>query len=484
MQLRLWKPAPLWHVRNQRWSVLARGDYGRAGHEGFGAAWAPPSAQPFKHTSMSQPPWNVLTSPRDTRVTPSSDRSHGSSHSAGLDSASTVTNRDTYPIIAFSHLGWDWVWQRPQQYLSRLAKTHPLLFVETYCSETDVTRVELRRIEGFTNLIVAKMHLPAARWHEGAWVDRERRRALQATLRTELQGTFEHSLLWFYDPMAVVSFAGYLKERAIVYDCMDELSQFKGAPAALIEREQKLLKEADVVFCGGQKMRKKRLPVNENCHFFGTGVDIKHFGQALSDELAVAPEIAALGSSPVLGYFGVIDERIDYELLAQLADARDDWHVVMVGPTAKVDPAEFPKRANLHFIGGRPYDQLPALTKGFSVAMMPFALNAATEYINPTKALEYMAAGRPVVSTALDEVKLNFGTVARIAATRAEFVKLCLRESESPSRLRIARGLKLAKENTWEANIARMKQHISAVLAPTDGAAESQTTNIPRLAYV
>lgn len=433
---------------------------------------------------MSQPPWNVLSSPRDSRVTPDVNRARGSSNSLGPTSAITSANGDDYPIIAFSHLSWDWVWQRPQQYLSRLAKRHPLLFVETYCSETDVTRVELRRIEGFTNLIVAKMHLPAARWHDGAWVDRERRRELQATLRGELQGKFEHPLLWFYDPMAVVSFAGYLKECAIVYDCMDELSQFKGAPAALIERELKLLKEADVVFCGGQKMRKKRLPVNENCHFFGTGVDIEHFGQALLDELPVAPEIAALGAGPVLGYFGVVDERIDYDLLAELADAREDWHVVMVGPTAKVDPAEFPKRSNLHFIGGRPYAQLPALTKGFSVAMMPFALNAATEYINPTKALEYMAAGRPVVSTALDEVKSNFGNVARVAATRAEFVKLCLRESESPSHLRIARGLKLARENTWEANIARMKEHISAVLAPAEAATEAQTAKLPRLAYV
>jgi len=433
---------------------------------------------------MSQPPWNVLSSPRDSRVTSEVNRTRGNSNSPGPTSATTAANGDTYPIIAFSHLSWDWVWQRPQQYLSRLAKTHPLLFVETYCSETDATRVELRRIEGFTHLTIAKMHLSAARWHDGDWVDRERRRALQATLRTELQGKFEHPLLWFYDPMAVVPFAGYLKECAIVYDCMDELSQFKGAPVALVEREQKLLKEADVVFCGGQKMRKKRLPVNENCHFFGTGVDIEHFGLALSEELVVAPEIAALGSGPVLGYFGVIDERIDYDLLALLADARNDWQVVMVGPTAKVDPAEFPKRSNLHFIGSRPYAQLPALTKGFSVALMPFAINAATEYINPTKALEYMAAGRPVVSTALDEVKLNFGKVARIAATRAEFVKLCLRESESPSHLRIARGLNLARENTWEANITRMKQHISAVLASTDTATESATATIPRLAYV
>jgi glycosyltransferase involved in cell wall biosynthesis len=273
---------------------------------------------------------------------------------------------------------------------------------------------------------------------------------------------------------------------------MDELSQFKGAPPMLVQREQELLRAADVVFCGGQKMRAKRLPLNSNCHFFGTGVDVAHFGSALTRELKLPPEIAELGPAPVLGYFGVIDERIDYELLAKLADARSDWHIVMVGPTAKVDPAEFPKRANLHFIGGRSYAQLPAFAKGFSVAMMPFALNAATEFINPTKALEYMAAGRPVVSTALDEVRMNFGKVARIAESHAEFITYCEKETESPSRARIVRGLKLAAENTWEAIIARMEKHIVDVLAENAGVSPASVNQaggdacatLTRLAYV
>jgi glycosyltransferase involved in cell wall biosynthesis len=191
----------------------------------------------------------------------------------------------------------------------------------------------------------------------------------------------------------------------------------------------------------------------------------------------------------VLGYFGVVDERIDYELLAKLADARSDWHVVMVGPAAKVDPADFPRRPNLHFIGGRPYAQLPALTKGFSVAMMPFALNAATEYINPTKALEYMAAGRPVVSTAIDEVKLNFSAVARIGKSHDEFIRLCLSEAAKPSRARIERGLELAAQNTWEAIVAKMEQHIAKALEKTSQSSPAAApvvdpSKLPGLAYV
>lgn len=448
---------------------------------------------------MSQPPWPLTTTSPDQRADSgvASSRIGGKTNVLGslLETSRPTTVRpasddtDAAPIIVFSHLAWDWVWQRPQQYLSRFAQRHPVLFVETYCSETEVTRVTVRTAEGHPNVTVLQTHLPCSRWQDGAWIDAERRRALQATLAGNLRGRFNRPLLWFYDPMAVESFAGKLNERAIIYDCMDELSQFKGAPPALLEREKKLLARADVVFCGGQKMRRKRLPLNRNCHFFGTGVDIAHFGAALSPTLEVAPEIAALGDGPVLGYFGVIDERIDYTLLAKLADARADWHVVMVGPTAKVNPDEFPKRSNLHFIGARPYAQLPALTKGFNVTLMPFALNAATEYINPTKALEYMAAGRPVVSTALDEVKMNFGSVARVAASHDAFIGLCMSEVDSPSRARIARGLKLATENTWEANIARMELLIgeiftAEVAATAAGSREIKPAELPRLAYV
>ena len=446
---------------------------------------------------MSQPPWPLVSSTSDSGAGRSSRKS-GIKTSAfrnllGSSNASTTnddntTSSDSFPIIVLSHLGWDWVWQRPQQYLSRFAKRHPVLFVETYCSDVETTRVDIRTAEGHPGVTILQTHLPRSKWDNGAWIDAERRRSLKAAMANELGGRFDQPLLWFYDPMAVDSFAGELGERAVVYDCMDELSQFKGAPPALIEREKKLLGVADVVFCGGQKMRKKRLSLNENCHFFGTGVDIQHFGTALSENLPIAPEIAAFGDAPVLGYFGVVDERIDYSLLAKLADARDDWQIVMVGPACKVDPAEFPKRKNLHFIGGRPYAQLPALTKGFSVALMPFAINAATEYINPTKALEYMAAGRPVVSTALDEVKMNFGSVAQIAKSHEEFVKLCAKEVASPSRVRISRGLKLAADNTWEANIARMEQHIADALAPAEQAAatsrELKPAKLPRLAYV
>jgi glycosyltransferase involved in cell wall biosynthesis len=374
----------------------------------------------------------------------------------------TAAETSGIPLICFCHLYWDGVWQRPQQLLSRLALNHPVVFVETYCSEVASGFVRDRHPTGHPHVTVLEIHLPAARWNDGDFIDLERRRLLHE-FSAQHGSRYERPILWFNDPMAVVAFAGHCNERAIVYDCMDELSQFKGAPANLRERERQLLLMADVVFCGGRKMREKRLRLNPNCHFYGTGVDCNHFGAARTEVLAVDPEIARL-EGHILGYFGVIDERLDYELLATLADADPAWNIVMIGPTAKIDPADLPRRPNLHWLGPRSYTQLPAITKGFSVCLMPFALNAATEFINPTKALEYMASGRPVVSTSLDEVKTNFAPECCIAETHADFVAFCAQEAANPDAERLAAGVDLAAQHTWERTVDGMERHIYAAV--------------------
>lgn len=363
------------------------------------------------------------------------------------------------PIIAFCHLPWSGVWQRPQQFLSRLSRRHRVLFVETYCSPVANPENRSQPAPGYPNVTILQMHLPEARWSDGHYIDLQRRRLLD-----EFRGSnasYDDPILWFNDPMAVVAFAGHCAEAAIVYDCMDELAQFKGAPPELAVRERELLRVADVVFCGGRKMRDKRLPLNPNTYFYGTGVDCAHFGRVSDPALAVDPQIAALGDR-VLGYFGVIDERIDYDLLAALADALPDCQIAMVGPTAKVDPAGFPQRPNLHWLGRREYADLPAITKGFAVCLMPFALNAATEYINPTKALEYLAAGRPVVSTAIAEVLTNFADVCHVGRSRDEFIAACRACLDTPDPARRAAGLQLAQANTWDAITAKLEAHLVA----------------------
>lgn len=368
------------------------------------------------------------------------------------------------PIIAFCHLQWDWVWQRPQQFLSRLSRKRQVLFVETHRSCIEHAFAKIRDQEPTCQVIVIEIHLPGSRWEDGDFIDAERRRVLQEALKCERLACFAGAVLWFNDPMAITAYAGHLGEALIVYDCMDELTQFNGAPPALADRERALTCRADLIFCGGRKMRDKRLPMNANTHFFGTGVDCAHFGTALMDETHIDADITAL-PGPVLGYFGVIDERLDYELIAALADAFPHGSIAMVGPLAKVDPAALPRRSNLHWMGARPYARLPAITKGFKVCLMPFALNASTEFINPTKALEYLAAGRPVVSTALDEVRTNCSEAVLIGRSHVEFIEMTVQEAAAPSANRIAAGLALAARNGWDAITSELSRHVERTLA-------------------
>jgi glycosyltransferase involved in cell wall biosynthesis len=252
-------------------------------------------------------------------------------------------------------------------------------------------------------------------------------------------------------------------EILTVYDCMDELSRFRGAPPEIVEREAILLECADVVFTGGRRLFEIKSQFHDNCHFYGCGVDVEHFGKAHAPQTVVPPEVASL-TGPVLGYFGVIDERLDYDLLKRLAESRPKWSIVMVGPVTKVDPHLLPRRANLFWLGQRPYEELPAFCKGFDLCLMPFALNEATEFINPTKALEYLATGREIISTAVPDVVHNFGSVVRISRTPEEFLLLCEEALEQTDEERIARGLKLVQQNSWDAIVGCLEAHVSEAL--------------------
>jgi len=382
-----------------------------------------------------------------------------------------------FPIIVHSHLGWDWVWQRPQQFLSRLSQQHRILFVEAPYPTHSVEepKAALRDVPDYPNIMVLQVQIPERRWQDSAWVDRERRRMVQQTIAGPLASNFEHPVQWFYDPMAVTAFAGEMGEIAIVYDCMDQLSQFRGAPPELIKRERELLKMADVVFAGGPKIHRAKALHNENCHSYGCGVDLEHFGAARDPETSVLEDIADL-NGPVLGFFGVVDERMDYDLIEKLADANPEWHLVMVGPRTKVEESVLPKRANIHWLGGRDYNQLPAYARHFDVCLMPFAINEATEYINPTKALEYMATGKPVVSTAIEDVVLQFSQIVSIAETHDEFIELCRQAVREPSSTKINRGLQAARTNSWDVIVRKLEAHIVDVLETKEAAASSADT--------
>jgi glycosyltransferase involved in cell wall biosynthesis len=377
---------------------------------------------------------------------------------------SKVRESEAYSIVVHSHLKWDWVWQRPQQFLSRLSRKHRVLFVEApdVYDAAHVTRVDLREVTDFPNINVLQLKIPAKRENDIRWIDKERRRVVQSLLSGPLGQSFPSIVQWFYDPMAVTALAGQLDEQLIVYDCMDELSLFRGAPPELVRRERELLAVADVVFAGGPKIWRAKRELNRNCFCYGCGVDARHFGEACDPELRVPHDMAGL-SRPVFGYIGVVDERIDYELLTRLADSTEG-SVVMVGPWTKVDPASFPHRDNLQWLGGRDYSDLPRYAKGFDVCVMPFAINEATRFINPTKALEYMATGRPIVSTPVEDVVSQFSDVITIAKDATAFANACARAAVQPDSRQIERGLALAQQNSWESIVARLEQHIEEAL--------------------
>ena len=317
----------------------------------------------------------------------------------------------------------------------------------------------LRTGEEYPNLTILQMQFPGWRWHDCEFVDQRRRELLKEALCGPLRGQFDSPVQWFYDPMAITAFGGRMDEVCTVYDCMDELSKFRGAPPSIIEREAALLKMADVVFAGGRKLCEAKSRYNGNCHFYGCGVDVEHFGKALQKATAVPEDVRQL-CEPILGFFGVVDERMDYALLAKLADAKPNWSIVIIGPMTKVDQASIPRRPNLHWLGGRDYAQLPNYCKAFDVCLMPFALNEATEYINPTKALEYMAAGREIVSTAVPDVVRNFGEIVKIAGSHEEFISQCEQAISQRNEEAIARGIEMARANSWESIVSKLEKHV------------------------
>ena len=292
------------------------------------------------------------------------------------------------PIIVHSHLRWDFVWQRPQQLLSRLALRNHVLFVEEPIHLDDVAVARLDVSQPMPRVHRVVPTLPAAlRGDYDASIA-----VIRELLRGRLAGDqalgvhFARPIQWFYTPMPAPAMIGAFDERAVVYDCMDELSKFRFAPRELVDRERFLMAQADVVFTGGYKLWQSKSRYHTNVHFFGCGVDVAHFATARSADVEVPREIAAL-DRPVIGYYGVIDERIDYDLLRAIACELPGAELVMIGPVVKVDPAELPRAENIHWVGQRQYSELPAHVKGFDVCLMPFALNDATEYINPTKTL-------------------------------------------------------------------------------------------------
>jgi UDP-galactopyranose mutase len=314
-------------------------------------------------------------------------------------------------IVCLSHLRWDFVYQRPQHLMSRLARDATVWFVEEPVpGEGPCLRIS-RDCSGVIR-VVPVLPDPA-----NSAAIRQQRLLLNELLLTHNIGSFT---LWYYSPMALC-FSKHLRADVTIYDCMDELSAFKDAPLALARYERELLRRADVVFTGGRSLHANKSQLHENVHCFPSAVDVQHFGRARS--CTPAPDQEGL-SAPRIGFAGVIDERMDLDLVAEVARARPTWQLIFVGPVAKIDEGSLPRARNIHYLGARAYEDLPGCMAAWDVAMIPFAMNEATRFISPTKTPEYLAAGLPVVSTPIRDVAEPYERLelAWIAGDAAAFV--------------------------------------------------------------
>jgi UDP-galactopyranose mutase len=365
------------------------------------------------------------------------------------------------PILTFSHLRWNFVYQRPQHLLSRLSASRRVIFIEEpEFAEGEPPHWILERPE--RNILVARPVTPC----QSLGFDDQQLPYLQPLVRELLeQEDFPNHVQWFYTPMALPLAEACSQPQAIVYDCMDELSAFLNAPAALLDREAQLLACADLVFTGGPSLYRAKKTRHPRVHCFPSSVDAKHFAAAANR----SPETSEQASlpHPRLGYFGVIDERLDLPLLAFLADVHPHWQIVMVGPVVKIDPASLPQRPNIHYYGQRAYAQLPSFLKGWDICLLPFARNQATRYISPTKTLEYMAAGKMIASTPITDVAEPYGEMVFLGATPEEFAMACEHALNADTTDRTSRQAKMREvlsRTSWDATAAQMAQLISEAL--------------------
>jgi UDP-galactopyranose mutase len=292
----------------------------------------------------------------------------------------------------------------------------------------------------------------------------------EATLKTLLDGYLAGEqgpvVRWYYTPM-MLPFSRHIEAACTVYDCMDELANFRFAPAELLALERELLAAADVVFTGGYSLYEAKKGLHPNIHPFPSSVDRGHFGRARA--MDAAPDDQCSLPRPRFGFYGVIDERMDLEMIAAVADAHPEWSIVMVGPVVKIDPADLPHRANIHYLGGKTYEELPVYLGGWDVALMPFAINDSTKFISPTKTPEYLAGARPVVSTPITDVIRHYGDLESVfIADGAEaFIKGC---EDALALVRSGDGwleevdLKLANLS-WDITYARMAGLVHEVIA-------------------
>jgi UDP-galactopyranose mutase len=375
-------------------------------------------------------------------------------------------------LVCLSHLRWDFVWQRPQHLMSRMSSQFRVFFVEEPVASTEAAEPFLDHYvwkgADEATVHVVRLVYPA---DSPRWIGHgdPQTQPVYAELLTRFltsQGVTSPQV-WLYTPMAS-AFLETLNPKRVIYDVMDQLSAFKGAPASLAALDREVLRRADLVFTGGISLYHDKAPFARSIHAFPSGVEVEHFRRAARGRGLTRPDDLPKMTSPVVGYYGVIDERMDFDLIDSMARKHPQWHIVLVGPMVKIDPAGVPQGPNIHYTGMRTYEQLPSYLSCFDVALIPFALNEATRYLSPTKTLEYLAARKPVVSTPIRDVMELYGSVVRIGQNHTYFmnqVDAALSHMPTPEQRR--REDRLLHQYSWDVIAERMMRLMGCRIQPS-----------------
>ncbi|HEU4471586.1 MAG TPA: glycosyltransferase [Flavisolibacter sp.] len=360
-------------------------------------------------------------------------------------------------LVCFSHLRWGFVFQRPNHLLSRFSKHQRVFFIEEPVFSDEAEKLHIENYN--ENLYVITPHFRHGLSEEEVLT---RQRKTLASLMANMN--ISRYISWYYTPMAL-PFTDHLTPELVVYDCMDELSAFKFAPPQLTILEKELFKKADIVFTGGQSIYESKKNQHHNIHAFPSSIDKHHFGAART--ITTDPGDQQHIARPRFGFFGVVDERFDVELLDKVAAARPEWQFIILGPVVKIDPAVLPRYANVYYLGGKKYEELPSYLAGWDIALVLFAMNESTRFISPTKTPEYLAAGKPVISTPIRDVVSPYGDqkLVHIVSDAEEFIAAA--EEELARKERTAWLDKVDEfllYNSWDRTWSQMVRHIEETL--------------------
>ncbi|MES2827903.1 MAG: glycosyltransferase [Bacteroidota bacterium] len=364
-------------------------------------------------------------------------------------------------LICLSHLRWDFVYQRPQHLLSRFAKdTRVYFYEEPVFDAENGSYLSISDRDGKLKVVVP---------HLQPGLNEEEIVNAQTQIFDEFIATVNlaETLFWYYTPMAL-KFTDKHTPLVTCYDCMDELSAFWFAHSEIVTLEKQLLAKADVVFTGGQTLYEAKKQYHGNIFACPSSIDKKHFATAKT--IAEAPDQVAI-NGPKIGFYGVIDERFDYQLIEEIATMRPDWQLVLIGPIVKIDQNLLPKNPNIHYIGQRSYKELPSYLAGWDVAILPFLLNDSTKFISPTKTPEYLASNTPVVSTPIRDVINPYGIqkLVHIASDSDEFIAAIETELAVEDRTDWERRTtEFLKDISWDKTYSKMAEQIQRAISNAD----------------